>query len=102
MILEAKVQYAEVDDKFFSCLNAVVLDRGTPTREKYDVQIVGGWEGIEEMRGLRKQKVSQEELEQAAAQVPLPVEDQVLLLDVVKVKANQGFVKLVCRVAQAA
>ena len=102
MFLEAKVQVANVDEQFYSGVSAIVLDRGTKTFEKYNVSIVGGLDGVEELRQLQKMKVSEQERDIVIAGVHVPAEDEILPLDVVKMRNKNGFLTLVCRVAQSA
>ncbi len=98
MLLEAKVQTARVDN-FFSGLELIVLDRGVDKRPKYTCRLVRGWPGLDELRDLRKQNQPDTVLQQAAAQVPLPAEDQVLELVVLDVTGKGNYKTLVCEMA---
>ena len=64
--------------------------------------MVRGWPGLDELRDLRKQNQPETVLQQAAAQVPLPQEDQVLHLLVVDITGKGNFRTLVCEVAAPA
>lgn len=99
MFLEAKVQTAKVDDKFFSGLEMIVLDRGVEKRPKYTCRVVRGWPGLDELREMRKQNQPEAALQQAAAQIPLPAEDQIVHLIVVDVTGKGSFKTLICEVA---
>jgi TRAP-type mannitol/chloroaromatic compound transport system substrate-binding protein len=101
MFLEAKVQTAKVDT-FFSGIEMVIIDRGADKRPKYTCRVVRGWPGLEQLRELKKANASVADLTDFALQIQMPQEDQVVPLTVVDIKANKGFMTLICEVAQSA
>jgi hypothetical protein len=103
MYLEGKVQTAKVGS-FFDGLELVVVDRQVikPAggRPQYTCKVIRGWPGLEELRQLRKQQASPQDLANFAQSVPLPQEDQILPLVVLDVTGKQGYKTLVCEVQQ--
>lgn len=102
MFLEGKVQTAKVGN-FMDGLEVVVVDRQVVKpmggRPQYTCKIVRGWPGIEDLRSMKKQGVSEADLVQYSAQIQLPQEDQVLPLVVVDITGSKGYKTLVCEVA---
>ena len=71
-------------------------------KQTYQCVIVGGLAGLPELLRLKRLKGTDEELEEAAAQVEMPPIMQPLGLIVKRVKLNKGgFMKLVCKLAEA-
>jgi hypothetical protein len=115
MILNAIVIGAEVpESKFYDQLTGVeklghaveltVLD--ADTKEKYVCQFSSGFQGLEELKELRRQGASSEALRERAEQIEaneLPQQLTMLQLEVLKFKGKQAaFIKLVCRFIQSA
>ncbi|GHO68809.1 hypothetical protein KSC_077010 [Ktedonobacter sp. SOSP1-52] len=104
MQLEGKVQTAKMSD-FFNGLELVVVDRAVikPAggRPQYSVRVVRGWPGLDELKELRKNNASAQDLATFAQGIPLPQEDQVIPLTVLDITGKQGFKTLICEVAQA-
>ncbi|HLI08569.1 MAG TPA: hypothetical protein VKV40_18550 [Ktedonobacteraceae bacterium] len=102
MYMEGKVQTAKIGN-FFDSVEVVVTDRQVvkPTggRPQYTCKIVRGWPGIEDLRGLKKQGASEQDLLTFATQISLPQEDQVLPLVVIDIIGKKGYKTLVCEVA---
>ncbi len=104
MYLEGKVQTAKVDD-FGTGLQLVVVDRQVVKpvggRPQYTVNLRRGWPGLDELRQLKKDGATKEDLVAWGEQnIQLPQEDQVLPLTVLDITGKQGFKTLVCEVAQ--
>lgn len=101
MYLEGKVQTAKISD-FFDGLQLVVVDRQVvkPSggRPQYTVKLVRGWPGLDELRELRKQGASPQDLANFAQGIQLPVEDQIVPLTVLDITGKQGYKTLVCEV----
>jgi hypothetical protein len=105
MYLEGKVQTARISN--FGDLEAVVTDRlvtkAMGGRPQYSIRIIRGWQGLEDLRALKKQQranqISQQDVLDFAAQIPLPQEDEVLPLNVVDIIGKQGFKTLLCEVS---
>jgi hypothetical protein len=105
MYLEAKVQTAKISG-FFDGIEMDVVDRQVikPTggRPQYKCKVVRGWPGIDELRALRRDKeagrVSEQDLQQYAAQIQLPNEDQVIPLIVLDITGKKGFKTLLAEV----
>jgi hypothetical protein len=70
-------------------------------KQTYQAVIVGGLAGLPELLRLKRLKGSDEELQELAAQVEMPPLMQPLPLVVKRVKVNKGFMKLVCKLAEA-
>ncbi len=102
MFLEGKVQTAKVGN-FMDGLEVVVVDRQVVKpmggRPQYTCKIVRGWPGIEDLRSMKKQGVSEADLAQYSAQIRLPQEDTVLPLVVVDITGSKGYKTLVCEIA---
>jgi hypothetical protein len=102
MFLEGKVQTAKIGT-FYDSVEVVVADRQVLKpiggRPQYSCKIVRGWPGVDEMRHLKKQGASEQDLAAYSAQIALPQEDQVLPLVVLDITGTRGFKTLVCEVA---
>ena len=66
-------------------------------KQTYQAVIVDGLVGLRELVQMKRQKRSDDELSEAAAQVEMPPLMQPVALVVKRVKSNKGFLKLVCR-----
>ena len=99
MRLVGKVQFAKVDD-YRSGLEVTVLDREEVgmmnKRPQYSCKVVGGWMGLDELRDLKKNGASEQEIENFAAQIQLPQEDEVLVLRVKDITGKMPYHRLVC------
>ena len=103
MYLEGKVQMAKVDN-FFSGLELVVVDRQVVKpaggRPQYTCRLIRGWQGLEELRTLKKKDgVTVQELTDFAQRIALPQEDQVLPLVVLDIRGKESFRTLICELA---
>ncbi|GCE18634.1 hypothetical protein [Dictyobacter kobayashii] len=102
MNLAGKVQTAKIGN-FFDGIEMVVVDKEVikPAggRPQYTCKVVRGWPGLQELRDMRKQGASAEELANYAVGIQLPQEDEVLDLIVMDITGKQGYQKLVCEVA---
>jgi hypothetical protein len=103
MRMNGSIMSAELND--FLILEANLFDHDE--MQTYKGEIVGGVSGLEELLKLKKQalkkpgSVTEEQLEEAAAQVAEPPMMQPLSLRVRRVKANKaGFMTLVCSLEQ--
>lgn len=77
------------------------LDEG----QTYKAQIIRGLTGLDELMQLKKAAmkkggVTDEELEQAAAQVEMPILFQPMPIRVRRVKTKAGFTTLICDLSQ--
>lgn len=72
-------------------------------RPQYSIRIVRGWQGLEDLRALKRQQmanqISQQDVLDFAMQIPLPQEDEVLPLTVVDIIGKKGFKTLLCEVS---
>ena len=93
MIMNATILDAQVGD-FRDGVEVNLYD--LDEKETYKGQIVEGLSGLAELRQLKKQGVSLELLDEAAAQVELPPTMQPLVVFVRRVRVNKGFMKLIC------
>ena len=100
MYLQGKVQTARIDE-FFSGIELRVVDRQVERRPMYVCKLVKGWPGLAELRDLRKQGASVQDMTDFALQIQLPQEDQVLDLMVTDVRGKDQFKTLVCELPAA-
>lgn len=99
MYLEGKVQTAKVGN-FYDGVELDVIDRQAvrPSggRPQYKCKVVSGWPGLDQMKELKKNGGTSEQLATLAAAIQLPPEDQVLPLHVVDITGKGPFKMLVC------
>ncbi len=92
------------EEKLGYVVELTVLD--ADTTEKYVCQFSTGFQGLEELKEMRRHGASSDELRQRAGQIEaneLPQQLSSLQLEVLKFKGKQAaFLKLVCRFAQVA
>ena len=98
MYMNGSILDAEIGP-FFDGVSVNVYDQDE--KQTYQAVIVGGLTGLPELLRLKKLKGTDEELEEAASQVEMPPLMQPVGLIVKRVKLNKGFMKLVCRLAEA-
>src|SRR5690348_15178064 len=100
MYMNGSILDAEIGP-FFDGVSVNVYDQDE--KQTYQAVIVEGLAGVRELLKLKRQKGTQvdEELEGAAAQVEMPPLMQPVGLIVKRVKLNKGFMKLICRLAEA-
>jgi len=74
------------------------------TKEKYECQLTDGFPTLEQLKDMKRRNYPLDQLQQAAQQLrtELPPELTVLALEVVRIKAKNTFLTLVCRMAQGA
>ena len=113
MLLNALILGAEVSSmNFYDQMTGVakpgysvrmtVLDEDT--KEKYECQFTGGFDELEEIKQLRTQGASQDQIDEAAQRLRanLPKEYTRLTVEVAKIKGKGSFMTLVCRLPQPA
>ncbi len=92
------------EGKLGYAVELTVLD--ADTTEKYVCQFSTGFQGLEDLKEMRRQGATAEMLRERAAQLEqqeLPQQLTHLQLEVLKFKGKQAaFIKLVCRFAQVA
>lgn len=96
MYMNASILDAQVGG-FFDGVEVNLYD--LDEKETYKGLITDGLGGLADLRQLKKQNQPLEVLQEAAAQVEMPLLMQPVGLVVKRVKANKGFLKLVCRLA---
>ena len=88
------------EERLAFVVELTVLD--VDTTEKYVCQFSSGFQGLEELKELKRQNATREMLRERAA-AELPPQLSTLQLEVLKFKGKQAaFIKLVCRFAQVA
>jgi hypothetical protein len=103
MFMNGTILDAEMNE-FFSGVDINLYD--VDERQTYKAQIIGGLVGLDELMQLKKVAmkkggVTDEELEQAAAQVEMPPLFQPMSIRVRRVKTNKaGFTTLICDLSQ--
>ncbi|SRR5581483_4992735 len=108
MYLNAKVQTARISD-FRDAIELDIVDKDVTRpmggRPQYKVKVQYGWPGVEEMRQKRREvekgKAMQQELEDLAAQIQLPGEDDVIPLVILDITGKGSFRQLIAGVAAA-
>ena len=98
MYMNGSILDAEIGP-FYDGVSVNVYD--VDEKQTYQGVIVDGLAGLRELLKLKKLKGTDEELEEAATQVEMPPIMQPLGLIVKRVKVNKGFMKLVCKLAEA-
>ena len=98
MYMNGSILDAEIGP-FFDGVSVNVYD--VDEKQTYQGVIVDGLAGLRELLKLKKLKGTDAELEEAATQVEMPPIMQPLGLIVKRVKVNKGFMKLVCKLAEA-
>ncbi len=103
MFMNGTILDAEMSE-FFSGIDINLYD--ADEKQTYKAQIVGGLAGLDELMQLKRQAmkrggVTDEELEQVAAQVEMPPLFQPMPIRVRRVKTNKaGFTTLICELSQ--
>lgn len=97
MFMNGSILDAEMSP-FFEGMVVNVYD--LDEKQTYQAVIVDGLVGLRELLQMKRQKRSDDELSEAAAQVEMPPIMQPVALVVKRVKSNKGFLKLVCRLGQ--
>ena len=105
MRLIGRVETAKVGsfgDIEISVVDKEVKKPGGTGRPQYTCKIVSGLPGLDEVKQLRKDKVSPQELfDYVSENIALPQEDDVIELTVIDVRGKDTFKTLVCEIALA-
>jgi hypothetical protein len=102
MFIRGKVETAKMG-MYHDGIEVAVIDKDVvkPSggRPQYTAKIVRGWPGLEDLKALKKQGATEQDLAAFAAQIVLPQEDTLLELIVVDIAGKAPYMRLVCEVA---